>query len=180
MVGITLVFLRFAGGEKAPPEVVERLDGMNLMTTRHRGSAAPLGKIMARDGTIGDLTFFQGKVVLLYIWSPRVTVSSIIEFEGLAKLQAKINSPDLAMVAVAVGQDGWPGVESFGRLYPITIPAFIDAAGPNNSVFKLFPLPTTLLIDRKGYEIARLPGAAGLWDSPRAVEVIKAALENRL
>jgi hypothetical protein len=179
MIGVSLSFLRFTGAEKAPPNVVALIDGINLMTTRHRGAPGPLGQMIARDGTVGDLTFFHGKIVLLYLWSPGKTITSLIEFEGFAKLQAAVNNPDFALVAVAVGPDGWAGVDQFSQIAKITTPVFVDAAKSGNSVFKFFPLPTTLLIDRKGYEIARLNGPA-FWDSPRAVDVINAALEDRL
>lgn len=184
IVGITtllmlssIVFLRQSGGERAPPDVVVKIDGMNLLTTQHRGAPAPAGKIIAQDGTIGDLSFFKGKLALLYLWSPEKTVSSIIEFEGLAKLAAKINNPDFVIVPIAVTANGWGGIEAFTRRHPVQVPLYLDAAFAQGGIFRFYALPTSLIIGPDGTEIARLSVPA-MWDSPRAVALIDSILKN--
>ena len=55
--------------------------------------------------------------------------------------------------------------------------AYNDKYGKAQRTMRVFGLPTTLLLDRRGRELGRLVGSAE-WSSPEAVELIRAAMER--
>lgn len=180
LVVISVVTLKQGGAAHAPPDVLEKLDGMSYLSTAWNGTVPPSAKIIAQDGTRGDLSFFHGKVTLVYLWSPERTISSIVEFADFAKLRASVPDPNVAMIAIAVGSGGWGPVQDFARRHPITLPNFIVAPGPEGSLFQYYTLPTTLFLAPDGTEIIRLNGLPGMWDSPRVVQLLQVIMAKYL
>jgi len=102
------------------------------------------------------------------------------EMPGLEALQAKLGGPSFQIVAVNIDTRNpekpktWlreAGVEKLAYYADPSAKVFQDlkAAG------KAFGMPTTVLVDRAGCEIASLAGPAE-WASEDAVKLIEAAL----
>jgi len=91
----------------------------------------------------------------------------------LAALHGKLDKHKFAVVALDEDHDGRAAVPMFFKQRGIRLPVYVDANGHAPVALGLHGLPTTLLLDPTGREIARLTGAAD-WDSPRIIDWLRA------
>jgi thiol-disulfide isomerase/thioredoxin len=105
------------------------------------------------------------------------------EMPALAELQNKLGGSDFEVVAVNI--DTRDAEKPKAWLKEVGIQNLAYFADPTAKVFqdlkevgKAFGMPTTLLVDPQGCEIAALAGPAE-WASEDALRVIRAALEKR-
>jgi thiol-disulfide isomerase/thioredoxin len=95
---------------------------------------------------------------------------------ALDKLEAKLGGKDFAVVAVNIDKGGPEKAAAFLQETGAThLPLYTDPTGKVFATLKAVGMPTTLIIDREGREIARLVGPAD-WASPEALAVIEAAI----
>ena len=128
-----------------------------------------------KDGGTKSLKDFAGKVVLLNIWATWC-VPCREEMPALDKLEAKLGGKDFAVVAVNIDKGGPDKAAAFLQETGVThLPLYTDPTGKLFATLKAVGMPTTLIIDREGREIARLVGPAD-WASPEALAVIEAAI----
>jgi thiol-disulfide isomerase/thioredoxin len=126
-------------------------------------------------GAAKSLADFKGKVVLLNIWATWC-VPCREEMPTLDKLEAKLGGKDFAVVAVNIDKGGPDKAAAFLKETGATqLPLYTDPSGKLFATVKTVGMPTTLIIDRDGKEIARLIGPAD-WSSPEALAVIDAAI----
>jgi thiol-disulfide isomerase/thioredoxin len=126
-------------------------------------------------GGAKTLQDFAGKVVLLNIWATWC-VPCREEMPALDKLEAKLGGKDFAVVAVNIDKGGAEKAASFLKETGVArLPLYTDPTGKLFATLKAVGMPTTLILDRKGREIARLVGPAD-WASPEALAVIEAAI----
>jgi thiol-disulfide isomerase/thioredoxin len=119
------------------------------------------------------LSKYRGRYVLLNLWASWCA-PCVRELPSLASLQRAIASKKLAVVAIDVEK----GADQIAGKFLIAhqaaeLPAFAD---PDMKVMRAtgtFGLPTTILIDPKGREIARATGPAQ-WDAPEAINYFEA------
>jgi thiol-disulfide isomerase/thioredoxin len=136
-----------------------------------------------RDATGKDRTLAEWKdrVVLLNLWATWC-VPCKKEMPALDALQKQLGGPGFEVVAVNIDtRDAdkaktWlkeTGISNLAHYADNSAKIFQDlkAAG------RAFGMPTTLLIDKNGCEIASLAGPAE-WGSPDAIALITAALKN--
>jgi thiol-disulfide isomerase/thioredoxin len=128
------------------------------------------------DKTLAD---WRGRTVLLNLWATWC-VPCRKEMPALDALQAKLGGPDFAVVAINIDTrdtdkpKAWlkdVGIHKLGYYADNSAKVFQDlkAAG------KAFGMPTTLLVDPNGCELATLAGPAE-WASDDAVKLVTAAL----
>jgi thiol-disulfide isomerase/thioredoxin len=128
-----------------------------------------------KDGGTKSLKDFAGKVVLMNIWATWC-VPCREEMPALDKLEAKLGGKDFAVVAVNIDKGGPEKAAAFLKETGAThLPLYTDPDGKLFATLKAVGMPTTLIIDREGREIARLVGPAD-WASPEALAVIEAAI----
>ena len=129
----------------------------------------------AGDGAETSLKDFAGKIVLLNIWATWC-VPCREEMPALDELEAKLGGRDFAVVAVNIDKGGPEKAAGFLKETGVAhLPLYTDPTGKLFATVKAVGMPTTLIIDRDGKEIARLVGPAD-WASPEAVAVIEAAI----
>ncbi len=133
------------------------------------------------DGAPLTLANFRGRTVLLNLWATWCAPCRK-EMPALDKLQAELGGPDFEVVSINIDQRGEDRPAKF--LNDIGVARLVRYADASAKVFsdlkiagKAFGMPTTILIDRNGCEIANLAGPAE-WASPEAVAVVKAALKR--
>jgi thiol-disulfide isomerase/thioredoxin len=130
------------------------------------------------DKTLAD---WRGRTVLLNLWATWC-VPCRKEMPALDALQAKLGGPDFAVVAINIDTrdtdkpKAWlkdVGIHKLGYYADNSAKVFQDlkAAG------KAFGMPTTLLVDPNGCELAALAGPAE-WASDDAVKLVTAALQK--
>jgi len=105
------------------------------------------------------LADFRGRYVLLNVWATWC-VPCREEMPALARLQQKLGGPRFEVIALSVDSGGVEAVKRFDRSLQV------------NSALRVVGVPTTVLVDREGREIARHVGSAQ-WDSTQAVEGLR-------
>jgi thiol-disulfide isomerase/thioredoxin len=156
---------RFATGEYRPKSLVVQ-EAPRL--------TVPLG-FQDGQGRTRSIADFKGKVVVLNIWaSERVPCRR--EMLALDRLQEKLGGPEFAIVPLSIDHDGVEAVNKFySEVGILNLPIYIDASG--NAVRELgaVGLPTTLILDRAGQEIARVVGPLD-WEPSMVAEFLKPSL----
>jgi thiol-disulfide isomerase/thioredoxin len=130
-----------------------------------------------RDGDARPVSLadFQGKVVLLNIWATWCGPCRE-EMPTLDRLQAELGGPDFQVVALSIDRAGLGVVSEFYDEVGIEhLAKYIDESGKASRQLNAVGLPTTLLIDREGREIARHVGPAE-WDTPEMVAFLRRQL----
>src|SRR3546814_5477447 len=79
----------------------------------------------------------------------------------LDRLQAALGGPDFEVVALSIDRAGMGAVDRFHAETGVKhLGRYIDATAKSARNLGAYGLPTTLLIDREGHEIARHVGPA--------------------
>lgn len=125
-----------------------------------------------RPLTLGD---FQGKVVVLDYWATWCAPCRA-EFPELDRLQERLAGQGLAVVPVSLDRGGRRSVDKFyDEMHVAHLGKYLDPANANVQALGLRGLPTTLIIDRQGREVARVEGGAA-WEGPEIGQLLEALL----
>ena len=118
------------------------------------------------------LADYRGKFVLLNIWATWC-VPCVSEMPSLDALQKTFDPAKLVVIPLSEDR-GDSTVNAFYARHKIThLPVAVDHAGTAPSALKLNGLPTTLLIDPQGNEIARIEGDEK-WDADASMTFLRA------
>ena len=130
------------------------------------------------EGRSLTLADFRGKVVLLNVWATWC-VPCRNEMPSLDRLQAQLGGDDFMVLALSIDRAGLPAVKRFYEELGLQhIGIYVDDSGAGARALGAPGLPTTLLIDRAGREVARKMGAAE-WDGPEMIALIRRQIEAR-
>ena len=124
------------------------------------------------EGRQRSLADFRGKIVLLNLWATWCGPCRQ-EMPTLDRLQSQLGGPDFEVVALSIDRDGATVVRKFfneTRVQALNV--YVDPTAAAQSKLEILGVPTTLLIDRQGREVARHIGVAE-WDRPEIVATIK-------
>lgn len=128
-----------------------------------------------RDLTLAD---FRGRVVLLNIWATWC-VPCREEMPTLDALQEKLGGDDFHVLPLSIDR---AGMEIVRRFYDEIGIRHLDTYLAEDirvmAAFAVVGLPTTILIDRDGFERGRLVGPAE-WDSPEVMAQIQTIINER-
>lgn len=130
-------------------------------------------------GADKKLSDWRGRVVLVNLWATWC-VPCRKEMPALDALQAKLGSPDFEVVAVNIDTRDLDKPKTFYKEEGLNRLAFYSDAKARvfqdlKAVGRALGMPTTVLVDGEGCEIASLAGPAE-WASEDAVRLISAAL----
>lgn len=127
------------------------------------------------SGQKRSLADFKGKVVLLNIWATWC-VPCRLEMPALDRLQAAIDGDDFKVIPLSIDRGGIDIVSKFYSKTGVShLSKYIDTSGKAVRTLGAVGVPTTLIIDRAGNEIARVVGPAE-WDSPEIIEILKSVM----
>ena len=127
------------------------------------------------DGCELTLADFRGRVVLLNVWATWC-VPCREEMPTLDRLQARLGGEDFHVLPLSIDRAGLEPVRRFYDEIGIRhLGMYLAEDLRAMQALAVVGLPTTLLIDRKGREIARLVGPAE-WDSPEIVEQLESVI----
>ncbi len=132
------------------------------------------------SGAAKKLSDFRGKTVLLNLWATWC-VPCRKEMPALDRLQAKLGSPNFQVVAVNIDTRDPEKPKTFLNDAKLTkLDFFSDQKAKVfqelKSVGRALGMPTSVLVDGKGCEIATIAGPAE-WDSDDAIKLITAAMQ---
>jgi len=140
----------------------------------------PVGGLRFEDGhgQARSLAEFHGKVVLLNLWATWCTPCRK-ELPALAQLDAALDGAEFAILAVSIDRGGSEAVRKlFAALNIATLPIYSDTSGQAMRTARVNGLPTSLVIDRDGRELARVVGPAE-WDGAAMIEYFRGVVARR-
>jgi thiol-disulfide isomerase/thioredoxin len=140
--------------------------------------ASPTINFQDEQGKTRSVAELKGKVVVLDLWATWC-VPCRKEMPSLDRLQASLGSPDFAVIPVSIDRGGLATVAKFYAEIGIrALPMYFDTSGQSLREVGAVGLPTTLILDRAGEEVARVIGPAE-WDTPEVAEFLKPIIANK-
>ena len=164
-------------GRRAAEEERRRAQRPALGRWRVAATPSPLPPLAFVDsaGATRGLAEWRGRVVLLNLWATWCA-PCVEEMPALDRLQARLGGEGFEVIALAGDRQGEAIVRPFvAKLGLAHLALYLDPPGAASRALAVRGLPTTLLVDRAGAELARLEGA-GDWDGPALEAPIRRAL----
>jgi thiol-disulfide isomerase/thioredoxin len=140
----------------------------------------PIPEIRFQDDQGHDLTLadFRGRVVLLNIWATWC-VPCRKEMPTLDRLQARLGGKHFLVMALSIDRKGVEAVRAFYQEVGVkNLAIYLDPSGQGSHALAIPGVPTTLLIDGEGREVARKMGEAE-WDSAGIVALIERMMHGQ-
>ncbi|MEK7246774.1 MAG: TlpA disulfide reductase family protein [Pseudomonadota bacterium] len=101
------------------------------------------------------------------------------EMPDLDRLSARLRAEGIEVLALSSDRAGTQVVEPFFRRLDLkSLPVLRDKGGAVARALKVTGLPTTILVDREGREVARVIGAAA-WDSDQVVATVRRCIGGK-
>jgi len=179
VIGIAFFGVRYATERSTPAAsgalpVEQDAPTLGLMPL---ASPRPVANIEFEDasGHKRSLAQFRGKSLLLNVWATWCGPCRK-EMPALDRLQAKLGSDDFQVVALSIDRGGVAAVQPFYDEADIrSLAIYVDPTTDAQAKLRIVGVPTTLLIDRDGREVARYTGPAE-WDG----QSVAAAMQRYL
>ena len=148
--------------------------------TLHEGKPAPALEAKLLDGKSFSLQDAAGKVVVINFWATWCAPCRA-EMPALDALQTKLGGPDFEVVAVNIDTRDPEKPKNFLKEANLTrLGYFTDQKAKVfqdlKSIGRALGMPTSVLVDGQGCEIATIAGPAE-WASDDAIKLIQAALK---
>ncbi len=184
LVGLAAIVYVLGGAilTKSAENKLERyaIGEMEELDFSFAGDSIPAASFTGADGQAVSLADFQGRIIMVNFWATWCGPCEK-EMPGLGALQRARTGKDFTLVAISVDkeEDADYALRRLGELAgPETLDFYI--ATPESGYEVVYGagvqgFPTTILYDRQGNEIARLPREAD-WSSLEAVNFIDAIL----
>jgi thiol-disulfide isomerase/thioredoxin len=127
---------------------------------------------LAADGAPHRLEEFLGHGMVINLWATWCA-PCVAEMPALAALSRALAPQDIAVLPLSSDRGGAKAVRAFFDAHDITgLPILLDPSGAAADAWEARGIPTTMIIDRKGMERARLEGAAD-WSTPEAAALVR-------
>jgi len=128
-----------------------------------------------QNGQSVTLSEFSGKIVVVNFWATWCAPCRE-EMPMLSELQTELGGEDFEVVTIATGRNAQPAMEKFfDEIGVDNLPLHRDRNQQLARQMGVFGLPVTVILDRKGREIARLQGDAH-WNSKSAKQILRALI----
>ena len=125
--------------------------------------------------SIKFFTDYNGKYLLVNFWATWCAPCRK-EMPSLNKLQTKFGGDNFKVITIATGHNPIPAIKNFFKKEDITeLPILLDPKQDLVKKMSIFGLPSTIILDPRGREIARLRGDAE-WADENAFVIIKALI----
>lgn len=169
--GLLAVTLSVVKACQPPEGVLDRfgVDSLSKLTSLDMPPTQPTLEFQTPTGTV-NLQDYRGKVVLVNVWATWCA-PCVVEMPSLDALQRLRGGDDFAVVPISLDTT-METIKTFYERTELTdLPIIHDPNYTSNVALELPGLPTSILYDRTGREVARLPGEA-YWDSEEALALI--------
>lgn len=175
---IALVYVLFAASSKPGPDGFGRFSQGAMQKLEVAPDAPVQPQTILRDasGRATTLAAYRGKVILVNLWATWCA-PCVTEMPTLGALARRFRGSDFLVVPVSLDEEAKIAEASamLDRLSERSLPFLNDPSRAIAFETRAAGLPTSILYDRNGVEIARLAGGAD-WDSEEAAAMIEAAL----
>lgn len=175
--GLLAVALVAVKACQAPEGALDRfaVKSLSKLTTLDAPPAQPGLPLSTPDGEV-TLADYRGKVVLLNAWATWCP-PCVAEMPSLDELQGLRGGADFAVVPISFDRKMDDAQTFYDRNNLSSLPLIHDGSFAVNARLELPGLPTSILYDRNGRELARLPGEAD-WSSEEALALIDYLIEQ--
>ncbi len=123
-----------------------------------------------------SLSDYRGQVILVNAWATWCP-PCVAEMPSLNNLQTQRGGDDFQVVTISLDNKKEDISEFFETNGIDVLPSWHDSTYQINGKLQLPGLPTSVIYDRSGREVARLLGEAE-WDSPEAIALIDYLIAN--
>ena len=121
-----------------------------------------------------SISDYNGKVIFLNLWATWCPPCRE-EMPSMEKLYRQFKDKDFVILAVSAGEDQ-KTVKKFLEKNSYTFPIFTDYRNATAGQYGTGSIPTTYIIDKKGYIVARFVGGRD-WYSKEAIDLITKLVE---
>ena len=127
---------------------------------------------VGEDGSEMTFADYDGQITVVNFWATWCAPCRA-EMPDLADLQAQIGDDEFSVVTIATGRNPRPAMERFfDEIEVDNLPLHTDPRSTLARDMGVLGLPVTVILDRDGFEMARLQGDAD-WNSESAVDILK-------
>jgi len=131
----------------------------------------------AADGSKHHLKDFLGHGMVINLWATWC-VPCVEEMPSLAKLSKTLAPDDIAVLPLSSDRGGARTVQAFYQQHDITgLPVLLDPKSAVVHALHARGIPTSLVIDKQGREVARMEGSAD-WSTPAAAALVQKLVEK--
>lgn len=124
------------------------------------------------EGKPHSVADFAGKGLLINLWATWCP-PCVAEMPALDRAQAALADEDILVLALSSDRGGKAQVEAFYQARDIRrLGLWLDPRGAASRALGARGLPTSVIVDRQGREMARLEGDAA-WDAPAMLADIR-------
>jgi len=145
-------------------------DGPQTLPKLKKKFLAPDFTLVDVDGKKHRLADYRGKVVMLNFWATWCPPCRY-EMPSMGRAHNKLKNDNVVILAVDVGEDE-DTIFSFTASYDLPFTILLDEKGKTIKLYPVTGLPTTYLIDTRGYATHRIVGSRE-WDSPAILEQLR-------
>ena len=138
--------------------------------------APPDLALKALTGEIRNLNDYKGKVILVNFWATWCPPCRR-EMPSMQRLKEKMSGRSFVILGVDSAEQR-EEVEEFLKLVKIDFPILLDPDTAATRRWKVFALPTSFLVDRKGKVRYSISGPTE-WDEGEAVQIIESLLQEK-
>ena len=169
MIGLLLVPAVVPAAELTQNEI--RAVGLQPLK---EGTAIVDFELESLGGGKRTLSSFKGKVVFLNFWATWCGPCRQ-EMPSMERLYQRLKGKGLEIVAVNLQEDE-RSVRKFVNEYKLSFPVLLDKTGRVGSMYGARSIPTTYIVDRKGYVVAGTIGTRE-WDTEEYVRFFERLLQ---
>lgn len=150
---------------------------MQKLALHRAAKQVPDVPLETRTGDTVQLSDYKGKVVLVNFWATWCAPCRK-EMPALDALNRDLGGPDFEVVLIATGLNPAPAIDTFFAQAGIeTLETLLDPRQKATAAMAVPGLPVTVLLNRDGFEIARMQGEAD-WNAPEAQAIIRAMITS--
>ena len=149
--------------------------GAQILSPVDKPFPAPDFRLKSDDGKEYRLSDFRGQVVVLNFWATWCPPCRY-EMPSLERARKAVHGQGIVILAVNVGEDETTVFAFTGR-YPVNFPLLLDGDGAVVRKYPVIGLPTTYVIDPRGYVTHRAIGGRE-WDDPTLLDQLRRLREG--
>ncbi len=154
--------------------IQDKLVNLGIAVTKDKTESIDF-ELEDMNGKLRKLSSYRGKMVFLNFWATWCGPCRI-EMPSMQRVYDELKDEGFVIVAVDL-QENRKVVKKFVDQYKLTFPVLLDKKGKVGAIYGARNIPTTYLIDRDGYIIARQIGARE-WDTREIQSIFREILRN--
>ncbi|MFQ5443413.1 MAG: TlpA disulfide reductase family protein [Nitrospinales bacterium] len=140
------------------------------------GYKAPGFSLKNLNGQWEMLEDYNGQVVILNFWATWCAPCRV-EMPSFETLYRRYRSEGLTVLAVSFDKAGEGKVRKFVENYKLSFPILMDTEGEVEKLYPSFSIPSTYVIDKSGWVVAKVDGAKN-WQSRETFEAVEFLLKQ--